>query len=160
MSALAKIALDTLAAEFDSHLGPMQLQYEPVDWLNEFFEAIQLVYLDTPISDTSTTPIRSAFVEFAHKARFYLLQNETFTKLLDEAPVFALDMFRTMRQTGDFIAHLPEPHCSNCRNKPTRGDKPYYTHLAPDKLRLTVSCHTCAVKKELPPGTENWLGKK
>lgn len=160
MDSLVNIALETLTSEFDSKLGPMQLQYETPDWLDELFEAVKLVYQDTPLSDASSTPIRTAFVSFVHTARFYLLQNETFNSFLDEAPIFALDMFRAMRNTGDFVASLPDNQCTFCRNKPTRGDKGYYTHLAPDKLRLQACCSICATKKDLPAGTSDWLGKK
>ena len=65
LSPLTKIALDTLTAEFNSKLGPIQLQYEfASDWLPELCEAIRLVYADTPLSDRELTPIRAAFVGF------------------------------------------------------------------------------------------------
>ncbi|KAK3690246.1 BTB/POZ protein [Podospora appendiculata] len=130
-------------------------------WLDELFEAIKLVYQDTPLHDTTTTTIRAAFVNFVHTGRFYFLQNEAFTKFLDEeAPLLALDMFRAMRTTGDFIVYQPDPQCSTCKNKPSRGDKSYYTHLVTEKSRLIACCSICAVKKDLPPPTENWSGKK
>ncbi|KAK0724207.1 BTB/POZ protein [Lasiosphaeris hirsuta] len=166
MTSLAKIALDTLAADFDARLGPVQMQYEPVDWLDELFETVKLIYQDVPLTDTSalssssSSPIRHALVTFVHTARFYLLQNEAFTHFLDEAPpVFALDMFRAMRTTGDFLAHLPEPQCFLCRNKPTRSEKAYYTHLAPEKMKLHAACATCANKRDLLPCTSDWSGK-
>jgi hypothetical protein len=163
LSPLAKIALDALTAEFDSKLGPIQLQYESSsDWLPELCEAIRLVYADVPLNDTThLSPIRAAFLNFVHTARFYFLQNPDFNKFLDEeAPVFALDLFRAMRNTGDFFAYLPDPHCSYCKMKPTRGDKAYYTHLAPETLKLTASCSTCAGKKDFGSGMANWAGKK
>ncbi|KAK4118675.1 hypothetical protein N657DRAFT_583296 [Parathielavia appendiculata] len=164
LSSLAKIALDTLTAEFDSKLGPIQLQYESSsDWLPELCEAIRLVYADAPVGDTGNlSSIRAAFLSFAHTARFYFLQNSDFNKFLDEeAPAFALDLFRVMRNTGDFLAYLPDQHCSYCMMKPTRGDKAYYTHLAPETLKLTASCSTCAgKKKDLGSAMANWAGKK
>ena len=169
MDPLVKIALDTLAAEFDSKLSAMQIQYEASDsWIGELFEAIRLVYQETGSlpSTTPSTPIRKAFVDFAHTARFYLLQNDAFDSFLDEdssAQLFALDMFRAMRQTGDFAAHAPEDKCSFCRNKPRPtkgGDRGYFTHLAPERLRLTASCSACATKKDFAPPTEDWTGKR
>jgi hypothetical protein len=163
LAPLAKIALDTLAAEFDARLGPNQLQYESAaEWLPELCEAIRLVYADTPLPDANLTPIRRAFVSFVHTARFYFLQDAEFNRFLDEeAPGLALDLFRAMRATGDFVAHLPDACCSFCKMKPTtRGDKAYYTHLAPDTLRLTACCSTCAAKKDLGSGMANWAGKR
>lgn len=163
LSTLAQIALDSLNAEFDSKLGPIQLQYESsADWLPELFDALRLVYTEAPIGDTgSPSPIRGAFLNFVHTARFYFLHNPDFNRFIDEeAPVFALDLFRAMRTTGDFIAHLPDPQCSYCKMKPTRGDKAYYTHLAPETLKLNTSCSTYAGKRDVGPGTANWAGKK
>ena len=73
---------------------------------------------------------------------------------------FALDLFRAMRDTGDFCAYAPEPHCSFCRMKPTRGDKPYYTHLAPETIKLMACCSTCAGKKDVGSIMSDWAGKK
>lgn len=171
MDPLVKIALDTLAAEFDSKLAAMQIQYEPSDsWISDLFEAIRLVYQEMGSLPSSpsipSTPMRQAFVNFAHTARFYLLQNDAFNAFLDKDPpaqLFALDMFRAMRQTGDFTAHAPEDKCSFCRNKPKLtkgGDRGYFTHLVPERLRLTVSCSACAAKKDFAPPTEDWSGKK
>ncbi|KAK3320257.1 BTB/POZ protein [Cercophora scortea] len=161
MDPLVKIALDTLNAEMQTKLGPIQLLHEPSDWLDELFEAIKLVYEDTHPGDTTPmTQIRSAFLNFVHAARFYFLQNGAFARFLDEeAPVLAIDMFRAMRTTGDFIVYQPDPQCNTCKNRPSRGDKGYYTHLVTDMPRLLVCCSTCAVKKDLPPPTENWSGK-
>ncbi|KAK0610665.1 BTB/POZ protein [Bombardia bombarda] len=190
MSPLADIALDTLKAELDSKLAPLQMQgpaeYHPSsEWFDELFEAIRLIYQDVAANvayNNSSNPasqIRAVIINFIHAARFYFLQNAPFNAFLDgeyrpaaeyggddiavgAPPAFALDMFRAMRTTGDFVAHLPEPQCTICRSKPsTRGGEkqPYYTHLAPDKLRLSVSCSACAVKKELPPPTEDWMSK-
>ncbi|KAK3367794.1 hypothetical protein B0H63DRAFT_515560 [Podospora didyma] len=160
MDPLVEIALSTLAAELDAKLGVIQLQYDAVDWLDELFDAMRLVYQDTPVTDKSMTPIRAAFVNFAHAARFYLMQNDQFTRFLDdEAPVFALDMFRAMRATGDFATYIPEPHCSYYKNKPTRSDKGYYTHLAPEKPRLVAACSSCATKRDFSAPTTDWSGK-
>ncbi|KAM7202982.1 BTB/POZ fold [Naviculisporaceae sp. PSN 640] len=174
MDTMVNIALETLYAEFDSKLGPIQLQYEPSDdWIEELFEAIRLVYADIslPLSPPSkdTSPIRSAFLSFAHAARFYLLQNEAFASFMDSDPagqLFALDMFRTMRQTGDFVANIPNMTCSLCANKPRQtprqaknGDRAHYTHLAPVKLQLWAVCSACAIKKDVPPPTTDWAGK-
>ncbi|KAL2144202.1 hypothetical protein VTI28DRAFT_9493 [Corynascus sepedonium] len=165
LSAMAQIALDTLSAEFDNLLGPIQLQYESAaDWLPELCEAIRRVYAHDHTAVQSArqlTPIRAAFVGFAHTARFYFLQDPDFNRFLDEdAPVFALDLFRAMRDAGDFCAALPEPTCSYCRMKPTRSGKDYYTHLAPEALKLTACCSTCALRKDLGSGMSDWSGKK
>jgi hypothetical protein len=163
LSPLVKIALDTLANDFDYKLGLIQLQYQSsVDWLPELFEAIRLVYADTPLPDNSLTPIRAAFVSFVHTARFYFMQNAEFCAFLDEeAPVFALDIFRAMRTAGDFITHTPDPFCIFCKTRPsTRRDKGYYTHMAPEVLKLMACCSACVTKRDLPSGLENWYGKK
>jgi hypothetical protein len=169
MAPLSKIALDTLNAEFDSKIAPMQLSYEPIDYMDELFEAIKLVYQDIPLTDTScntatatssSAALRTAFVNFVFTARFFFLNNPDFSAFLDSAPVFALDLFRVMRSAADFAAQPPEPHCSVCRNKPTRTEKGYYTHLTPEKLRLIACCTNCASKKELLPPTEDWAAKK
>ncbi|KAK0750317.1 hypothetical protein B0T18DRAFT_408634 [Schizothecium vesticola] len=93
---------------------------------------------------------------------FFFLQNAEFNAFLDSpaAPAFALDMFRIMRGAGDFVAALPETICTLCRNKPGRSDKAYYTHVAPERLRLAAACSTCAVKRHLGNCTGNWLGKR
>ncbi|GAB1316963.1 hypothetical protein MFIFM68171_07173 [Madurella fahalii] len=163
LTTLAEIALDALTAEFDMRLGPIQLQYESCsDWLPELFEAIRMVYAETPGSDdASLSPIHKAFLSFVHTARFYFLQNAEFNRFLDEdAPEFALALFRAMRTTGDFFAWPPDPQCSYCRMKPTRGLKGYYTHLATEIPRLVTSCYTCAGKRDLPSGMTNWSSKK
>ncbi|KAK3343294.1 BTB/POZ protein [Neurospora tetraspora] len=172
LSSLTKIALDTLTTEFDSKVAPLQLNYDSgsptsdgngvsPDWLPELFEAIRLVYNEVPLSDTAhTTPrIRAAFLSFVHAARFYFLQNEHFNAFLDQVPALALDVFRAMRNTGDFIANLPDAHCSFCKSKPTRAEKGYYTHLATEKLKLTASCSTCAGKRDFSAGWTDWSGK-
>lgn len=168
---LTKIALDTLTVEFDSKIAPLQLNYDSgtptsesgisPDWLPELFEAIRLVYADIPLFDTSHTAprLRAAFLSFVHAARFYFLQNEHFNAFLDEVPTFALDVFRIMRHTGDFVANLPDAHCSFCKSKPTRAEKGYYTHLATEKLKLTAACSTCANKKDFSAGWTDWSGK-
>lgn len=162
LSPLAQIALDTLAAEFNAKLGPIQLQHEPADWLPELCDAIRLAYADAVLGDTGhQSPIRTALLTFLHTARYYFLQNAEFMRFLEEeTPVLALELFRAMRTTGDFLAYLPDQCCSNCRMKPTRGDKAYYTHLAPEVLKLTTCCSTCAVKRALGSGMTNWAGKK
>lgn len=166
MTALSKIALDTLQADFDSKIGPMQLTYEPIDYLDELLEALQLVYQHVPFTDTNCSSsdtgsaLRSAFLNFVFPARFFFLNNAKFAAFLDSAPVFALDLFRAMRGAADFAAQVPEPHCSSCRSKPTRTEKGYYTHLSPEKLRLVACCSNCASKKELLSPTEDWAGKR
>jgi hypothetical protein len=172
MAPLTKIALDTLSSEFDSKIGPMQLSYEAIDSMDELLDAIMHVYQDIPLSDTGsdTSPatgrsssgssaLRTAFVNFVFAARFFFLNNKAFSCFLDTAPIFALDLFRAMRSAADFAAHLPDPQCSVCRSKPTRSEKGYYTHLAPEKLKLVACCANCASKKDLLPPTEAWLGK-
>lgn len=89
------------------------------------------------------------------------MQNPAFTTFLDELPIFALDMFRMMRTTGDFIANLPDTQCSYCNQKPTmRSGKGFYTHLATRKLKLDACCGTCAGKREFASGRENWSPSK
>lgn len=171
MDTMVNTALETLAAELESKLAPIQLQYEPSDdWIEELFEAVRLVYADltlplSPPSSEDTSPIRSVFISFAHAARFYLLQNDAFANFMDTDPagqLFALDMFRTMRQTGDFVANIPNMTCSLCASKPRQtksGDRGHYTHLAPVKIQLWAACSACAVKKDVPPPTTDWAGK-
>ncbi|KAK3503236.1 hypothetical protein B0T13DRAFT_394127 [Neurospora crassa] len=172
LASLTRIALDTLNAEFDAKIAPLQLHYDSgssasdgngvsPDWLPELFEAIRLVYNEVTLTDTSppTPGIRATFLSFIHAARFYFLQNEHFNAFLDQVPSFALDVFRAMRNTGDFIAHLPDAHCSLCKSKPTRAEKGYYTHLATEKLKLKASCSTCAGKRDLSAGWTDWSGK-
>ena len=126
------------------------------------------------MTDTTSPPInnplRSAFLTFIHTARFYFLQDAEFNRFLDEeAPALALDLFRAMRATGDFVAPLPDDCCSFCKMRPGRaagggggggGERAYYTHLAPDVAKLTACCAACAGKKGLGPGTGNWAGKR
>jgi hypothetical protein len=165
MTPLTKIALDTLKSDFDNKTGPMQLSYEPIDYMDELLDAIKLVYRDIPLADAncdaanSSSALRAAFVSFVFAARFFFLNNKVFSSFLDSAPVFALDLFRVMRSAADFAAQLPDSHCSICRNKPTRSEKGYYTHLAPEKLKLVACCANCASKKEFLPPTEDWVGK-
>jgi hypothetical protein len=163
MDSLGAIALNALVAELESRLGPMQLQHEPVDWLDEVFEAIRLIYQDIPIDDKTRTrsALCDAILAFVHTARFCLMQSPEFTDFLDEAPVFALDVFRMMRSTGDFIASLPDPQCGYCNQKPTmRSGKGFYTHLATKKLKLDACCGSCAGKREFPSPKENWSPQK
>jgi hypothetical protein len=162
MDPLVNIALGALGDELDSKVGPMQLQYEAPDWLDELFEAITLVYQDVPLGGKPppASPISRLFLSFVHAARFYLLQDPAFSEFLDRAPAFALDVFRSMRATGDFIAHLPDPQCSLCRNKPARTERGFYTHLATEKTKLIGACGTCAVKRDLASPMENWMGKR
>lgn len=164
LTPLAQLAIDALTAEFDSKLGSIQLQYAPSsDWLPELYDAIRLVYADVPLGDTSTpSPIRAAFLTFIHTARFYFLQDPDFNRFLDEeAPVLALDLFRAMRDAGDFVADLPDLHCSYCSRKMNprlHGD--HFTHLAPEMLRLKGSCTVCARRKQFGTGMANWMGKE
>ena len=169
MTPLTKIAMDTLTSDFDTKIGPMQLSYEPVDYMDELLDAIKLVYQDVPLSDTTcdtttgtsggSNALRSVFVGFVFAARFFFLNNKTFSDFLDSVPVFALDLFRAMRSAVDFAAQLPDSYCSICRSKPTRSEKGYYTHLAPEKLKLIACCANCASKKEFLPPTEDWACK-
>lgn len=163
---LCEIALETLATEFDSKIGPMHMKPEPVDWLSELFEAIDLVYRDIPFGDPSPqsapqSSVRAAFVQFVHTARYVLLQTDEFSRFLDAAPTFALDLFRAMRASADFVCtNVTNAFCSLCGNRPTRGEKKYYTHIGPEKLHLRATCSNCATKKDLPSGLEDWMGKK
>ncbi|KAB5513159.1 BTB/POZ protein [Coniochaeta sp. 2T2.1] len=168
MIPLTKIALDALKADFDTRIGPMQLGHEQIDYMDELMDAIKLVYQDIPLTDTScntnsrdstSNALRTAFVNFVFAARYFFLNDKAFSTFLDSAPVFALDLFRVMRSAADFVALPPDPYCSICRSKPTRSDKGYYTHLAPEKLKVIASCANCASKKELLPPTEDWSGK-
>lgn len=161
MDALVAIALATLEDDLQSRLAPIQLQYREADWLGELLEAVRLIYGDIALPDAGTdmSPVRRSVLHFVHLARFYLIGNSDFNKFLDEAPVFALDVFRLMRDAGDFIAHLPDSICSLCRNKPSRSDKSHYTHLAPEKLKLVAACAACSHKRDLGEASSNWLGK-
>ncbi|KAK4209099.1 BTB/POZ protein [Rhypophila decipiens] len=172
MQPLANIALDSLSAEFESKLASMQILHEidPV-WLAELVEAIRILYSDMslPTGDPlapDVSPIRSAFLLFAHAVRFALLQNEEFNQFMDSSSagqLFALNLFRTMRSTGDFFALAPDEKCTLCKNKPRQtknGDRGYFTHLAPRKLTIRTACQSCAVKKDLPPPTSNWRQKR
>ena len=91
LAPLRKMALDTLTSEFDSKLGPLQLQQESAaEWLPELCEAIRLVYTHDhyPVGSTrDLTPIRAAFVGFVHTARFYFLQDADFNRFLDGGEV-------------------------------------------------------------------------
>ncbi|KAK4221137.1 BTB/POZ protein [Podospora fimiseda] len=155
---LVKIAMDTLDAEFSAKLPALQLAYDTVtNWLPEFFDAVRLVYADCYPGDTKMSPIRHAFVQFAHTARFFFLQNEEFNKFTDtEAPVFALDLFRTMRETGDFV--MPKPDCCmSCMFQFSKGR--YYSHLAPEMAKLNACCQSCAIKRGYGSSMEDWSKK-
>ncbi|KAH8903751.1 POZ domain-containing protein [Coniochaeta sp. PMI_546] len=168
MTPLTKIALDTLIADFDSKLGPIQLTCEPIDYMDELLVAIKLVYQDIPLNDTTYDPraatttsnaLRVAFLNFVFAARFFFLNDKVFSSFLDSTPVFALELFRAMRSAADFAAHLPEAYCSICRSKPTRSEKGYYTHLSPEKLKLVACCANCASKREFLHPMEDWASK-
>ncbi|KAK3936825.1 POZ domain-containing protein [Diplogelasinospora grovesii] len=111
--------------------------------------------------DGGMNKLRMVFVAFIHTARFYFLSHPTFNSFLNSCPLFALDLFQAMRSSGDFAAHPIEPFtCGQCRNKPNaRGEKSYFRHVAPDRLKLNVCCHACAAKKDLPQSTEDWMFK-
>ena len=167
VDAMVEIALTTFVEEMQSRMAPVQLQYEEAEWLDEFLEAVKLIYshvpktLSIPLDEEGMTRLRKTMLRLIHPARFYLLQDGDFNAFLDEVPVFALDFFRNMRRTGDFVANLPEAICVSCKNKPGRSDRVnYYTHLAPEKMRLTAACATCAHKKGLGDAMTNWMGKK
>lgn len=170
MAPLTAIAMQTLQSDFDSKIGPIQLSYEPIDYMDELLDAIRLVYQDIPLtntscdasaaaSSTSSSALRAAFVNFVFCARFFFLNDKAFSSFLDTAPVFALDLFRVMRSAADFVALPPDAHCSICRSKPTRSEKGYYTHLAPDKLKLVACCGNCASKRDFLAPTEDWASK-
>lgn len=167
MDALVEIVLATFADEMQGRVAPLQLQYEEAEWLGELLEAVRLTYSDVATlpdrgeDGEDMSPLRKSILRLIHPARFYLLQNGEFNAFLDEVPVFALDFFRNMRRTGDFVANLPSAGCYACKNKPGKGDGVnYYTHLGPEKLRLAAACATCAHKKELGDAMTNWMRKK
>lgn len=164
MDAMAEIALDTLKQDLDGKIGPMQLTYEAPNYLDDLLEAIQVVYQHIPLGDTDTTSengngLRRAFLEYVFAARFFFLNNPTFSAAMDTLPAFSLDLFRAMRSSADFAAHQPDAHCLYCRNKPSKTKKGHYTHLAPEKLRLLTCCSNCASKKEFALPTKDWLEK-
>ncbi|KAK4441916.1 BTB/POZ protein [Podospora aff. communis PSN243] len=163
MDPLADIAINALTADLESRLGPMQLQHQAVDWLEELFEVIRLIYQHMAIDDKTHTrsALCNTILEFVHRARFFLMQNAEFTSFLEEVPVFALDVFRMMRLTGDFLADKPDPQCSYCNREPTmRSGKNFYTHLATKKLKLDACCGSCAGKRNFPSARENWSSQK
>jgi uncharacterized membrane protein YgcG len=69
-------------------------------------------------------PLRTTFITFIHLARFYFLQDPTFNAFLDSnaSPALALDIFRAMRYSGDFLTHrdafTPKNTCSSCMWSP------------------------------------------
>ncbi|KAL1837793.1 hypothetical protein VTJ49DRAFT_3403 [Mycothermus thermophilus] len=106
------------------------------------------------------TPIRAAFLTFVNSARFFLLRNPTFTHFLDTnaCPAFALDMFRAMRLTGDFVVRQSAGEynnatCVGCavrlpNQKTMASEKPIFywplLELSRDKVRSY--CAVCAEK--------------
>ncbi|KAH6844624.1 BTB/POZ protein [Chaetomium sp. MPI-CAGE-AT-0009] len=163
VSSLVTIALDTLSKEFDRKLGPIQIFYKPADeWLGELFDALRLVYTHEPMAADKAadmSPIRAAFVGFAYTARFFFLENEEFNRFVDEeAPAFALDLFRAMRQSLDFCAWAPE-RCSYCKAAPKYGKKNYFTHLTTKIHHLTACCSTCAKVAKFGPPESDWSNK-
>ncbi|KAK3314183.1 BTB/POZ protein [Apodospora peruviana] len=166
LPALVRIALDALAAEFDARLPRLQLQGERPDYLDELFDAIELVYQHVPVPDTNRphSPLRAAFLGFSFAARFVLVNIPAFRSFVRSSPAaaaFFLDMSLAGLDAGDYVAQLPEAHCTICRNKPAlpRADKAYFTHVAPQKSHLLTACSNCAVKKGLPPPMQDWSGK-
>ncbi|KAK3994360.1 BTB/POZ protein [Cladorrhinum sp. PSN332] len=157
---LTKIAMETLEAEFGAKLPALQLAYDTVtDWLPEFMDAVRLVYADCFPGDTEMSPIRRAFVHFAHTARFFFLQNEDFNRFTDkEAPVFALDLFRTMRETGDFVMPKPD-RCMSCMSQLQFSKGKHYSHLAPELTKLNACCQSCATKRRYGSSMEDWSKK-
>jgi hypothetical protein len=132
--------------------------------MDDLLEAIHVVYQDIPFTDTNTTSgsgngLRRAFLDYVFAARFFFLNDPTFGAAMDTLPVFSLDLFRAMRSGADFTAQQPDPHCSYCRNKPSKTKEGYFIHLTPEKLRLLACCSNCASKKEFSPPTEDWAGK-
>jgi hypothetical protein len=163
VSPLATIARDALIVALDSKLGPIQTRHEPAEeWLPELFAALRVVYDHDPTAvdkSDEMSPIRAAFVRFTYMARFFFLELPAFNRFLDEeAPAFALDLFRAMRQSCDFLAWAPEK-CSYCKAKPQYGAKNYFTHLTPEMLKLTACCLTCARVEKLGPPDSDWSDK-
>lgn len=163
VSPLATIALNALRKGFDSNLGPIQLHHKGADkWLPEFLDALRRLYSHDPTAvdkSDDMSPIRAAFVRFAYTARFPLLEIPAFNRFLDEeAPAFALDLFRAMRQSHDFLAWAPE-RCMYCKIKPQYGMKNYFTHLTPEILKLTACCSSCARIGGLGPPDSDWSDK-
>ncbi|KAK5659334.1 hypothetical protein OQA88_1427 [Cercophora sp. LCS_1] len=160
VNSLVSLVIQALTTELDRKLGALQNRQAP-DWLDDFFEAINLVYQDVPLPDAdrdvSKTALLSTFLASAHCARYYLLQHDEFSKRIDQAPAFALDFFRGMRKAGDFIISPPDPACSFCRVKPR--DKPYFPYVATQKLHLNCVCGGCGQRRDFPAPTENWMKK-
>lgn len=163
VSPLATTALDALDEEFNNKLSFIQLFNAPADtWLPELFAALRLVYAHDPTAvdkSDEMSPIRAAFVRFVYTARFFFLELPVFNRFLDEeAPAFALDLFRAMRQSCDFLAWAPE-RCSSCKTKPRYGDLDYFTQLTPEMLKLTTCCSKCARVGKLGAPDNDWSDK-
>ena len=160
---LATAALDALTEAFDRKLGGIQNYGDPADeWLPELFAALRLVYAHDPTAvdrSDEMSPIRAAFVRFVYTLRFVFLELPEFNRFLDEeAPTFALDLFRAMRQSCDFLAWAPEK-CSYCKRKPRWDGENFFTHLTPEMLNLTACCSTCARVANLGPPDSDWSDK-
>ncbi|KAH6649339.1 hypothetical protein F5144DRAFT_596915 [Chaetomium tenue] len=165
-TSLAAIALNTLEEGLDTKLGPLQLDQTAADeCLPELLDALRRLYTHDPTAvdrSDDMSPIRTVFVRFAYMARFSLLVLPLFNQFLDEeAPAFALDLFRAIRQSCDFVAWLPE-RCTYCKakaGKPQYDEKNYFTHLTPDILKLLACCSKCARIGKLGPPESDWAEK-
>jgi len=162
MKELADIALDSLDKEFTAKLPHLQLAYDLAsDWLPDYFEVIRLIYADVALPEkvTQMSPIRRTFVRFTHAARFFFLQNKDFNRFTDEeAPVLALDLFRAMRECGDFIAGKPD-QCMVCKVKLTTRQERHFSHLAPQIIKLNACCQTCATRQGYGSNMTDWSSK-
>ena len=110
------MALSRLKAEFDARLPILQGSHEPIDWMKEIFDSVARIYDGSTIATVESdgfdskkscqppsTGIRAAFLDCIHTARCFYLQYDRFDHLLDANPAFALDLFRNMRRSGDFV---------------------------------------------------------
>lgn len=165
-TSLAAMALNTLVEGLDTKLEPLQLdQTAANEYLPELLDALRRLYTHDPTAvdrSDDMSPIRTAFVHFAYMARFSLLALPLFNRFLDEeAPAFALDLFRAMRQSCDFLAWAPK-RCTYCKakaGKPQYGEKNHFTHLTPDILKLLACCSKCARIGKLGPPESDWAEK-
>ncbi|KAL1837792.1 hypothetical protein VTJ49DRAFT_3402 [Mycothermus thermophilus] len=126
ITALGKMALNTLQDEFDTKLASIQLEYSATaDWMPEFIEAVFCVWEDT--SKWNFPQVRSAFLTFIHTARFFFLQNQDFNQFLDAGapPGLVISIFRAMRAAGDFTPDTSwaQKCCSYCGQTPTHQDQ-------------------------------------
>ncbi|KAK1753751.1 POZ domain-containing protein [Echria macrotheca] len=157
MDALATIAVDYFETELLSKAFAMQLRYNALHWLDEFFDVINEIYKNISPADTAATDpekiasdrIRAGLIKFITATRFNLAANEQFGEFLETAPAFALEFYGCMRRAGDFRSQPPNAACSFCSVKPGRMNKLDHFAGLYRETQLAGACGTCAQKKAL-----------